>query len=148
MGRLEAIWIKRERGEPMDPVSSARLVEGLGLEGNAHQGGRRQVTLLEREVWEGLMEALQSDSGPVTRRANLLLSGVALRDSTGQVLSVGGQRIRILGNTKPCRQMEEAAEGLRDLMSVEWRGGAFGEVLDTGTIKPGDPVLWEAASGG
>ncbi len=40
-GTLEAIWLKRVRGGPMDPVASAELVAGRGLVGNANQGGRR-----------------------------------------------------------------------------------------------------------
>ena len=47
-GRIEAIWLKRTRRGPMDPVASAELVPGRGLRGNADQGGRRQVTLVER----------------------------------------------------------------------------------------------------
>jgi hypothetical protein len=54
MGRLEAIWVKRLRRGPMDPASHARLAAGRGIAGNANQGGRRQVTLLEREVWDAM----------------------------------------------------------------------------------------------
>ena len=48
-GKLEAIWIKRMKRGPMDPVEAADLVAGSGIAGNANQGGRRQVTILERE---------------------------------------------------------------------------------------------------
>ena len=54
-GTLEAIWIKRMKRGPMDSVEMATLEKGVGLMGNANQGGRRQVTIIEREVWERLM---------------------------------------------------------------------------------------------
>jgi MOSC domain-containing protein YiiM len=143
-GRLEAIYVKREKRGPMDAVRVARLVQGRGLEGNANQGGRRQVTILEREVWEALMASLGGNLSPARRRANLLVSGVRLEATGGRVLRVGGHRIRILGETRPCERMDQALQGLRAAMTGNWRGGAYGEVLDDGEIQVGDSVDWVA----
>ncbi len=54
-GQLEAIWIKRFKRGPMDPATEATMVEGRGIEGNANQGGKRQVTIISKEMWEKLM---------------------------------------------------------------------------------------------
>ena len=142
-GRLEAIWIKRMKRGPMDVVEQATLEAGKGLVGNANQGGRRQVTILEREVWAELMTEVNGALPPSARRANLLIRGLSLYRSAKRILRIGSCRIRILGETRPCERMEEAWPGLQAAMSRAWTGGAFGEVLDDGEILVGDPVCWE-----
>ena len=141
-GKLEAIWLKRVKRGPMDPVAQATLKTGLGLVGNADQGGKRQVTLIEREVWQTLMTELEASLDPSARRANLLLSGVRLANSRGRILQIGDCSIRIYGETRPCERMDEAWPGLREAMKRAWAGGAFGEILNDGTISVGAPVCW------
>ena len=90
----------------MDPVPEATLVAGRGLVGNADQGRSRQVTLIEREVWERLMAQLGANVAPSARRANLMLAGCGLAGTRDRVLRVGDCRLRIAGETRPCERMD------------------------------------------
>jgi MOSC domain-containing protein YiiM len=127
----------------MDRVQRVTLKAQHGLVGNADQGGRRQVTLLEQEVWQALMARLGATLPPSARRTNLLLSGIRLAHTRQRVLCIGACRLRILGETKPCERMEEACPGLRAMMYPDWQGGAFGDVLDDGEIAVGEAVWWQ-----
>jgi MOSC domain-containing protein YiiM len=141
-GRVEQIWIKRAKRGVMDAVPKATLRANKGIVGNANQGGRRQVTILEAERWNAHLAELGASLDPSRRRANILVSGLPLRDSRGQVLQIGNVRVRIAGETKPCERMDEALPGLQAVMRPAWGGGAFAVVLDDGNIEVGDEVMW------
>jgi MOSC domain-containing protein YiiM len=144
-GSLRAIWVKRAKGGPMDPSLAGVLVAGRGLAGNANQGGRRQVTIIEEERWaEAVAEISNGGLPPSARRANLMIAGLPLAGSRGRILRIGACRLRIWTECPPCYQMDEACPGLQKALRPDWRGGACAEVLDGGTITLGDSVAWEA----
>jgi MOSC domain-containing protein YiiM len=146
MPRLEQIWLKRMKRGPMDPVHEATLVAGRGLVGNANQGGSRQVTIISAERWREMMAMLGVTLDPSARRANLLVSGLELAGTRGRVLRVGGCRLQVNGETRPCERMDDACQGLRAIMAERWGGGVYAEVLDDGMIGIGDELAWEDRS--
>jgi MOSC domain-containing protein YiiM len=126
----------------MDERGSATLVAGRGLEGNADQRGRRQVTIISAERWAAVVAGLGHAVDPGARRANLLVSGIDLEASHGRILVIGACRLRINGETRPCEQMDAAYKGLRAALDPHWGGGAFADVVEGGTIAIGDRVSW------
>ncbi len=148
MAELLGIWVKRVHRGPMDAVPAATLVAGRGLTGDATQGGRRQVTIMSRHRWTALTAHLPGPPDPAIRRANLLVDDLDLTNGRGRVLRIGDARIRIFGETRPCRQMDEACPGLQAALAPAWGGGAFGEVLCGGAIRVGASVSWEAPGAG
>lgn len=126
----------------MDPVDRAELLADRGIVGNADQGGRRQVTLLAAEAWRRVEDTLGESVDPASRRANILLSGIDLEETRDRVLRLGGVRVRIRGETRPCTLMDDARPGLRSALDPDWRGGVFGVILDSGSVAVGDGADW------
>ena len=142
-GRVEALWTKRAHRGVMDPHREVVCVASNGVEGNSCRSSTRQVTIIAREQWDAMMHELGGVLDPSARRANIMVSGIDLEKSRGRVLRLGGVRVRIRGETRPCERMDDALPGLRAAMEHEWRGGAFGEVLDDGSVAVGDAVDWD-----
>jgi len=141
-GRIEAIWIKRFKRGPMDTVAAAEMVAQRGLVGNADQGGRRQVTVIDAEVWETVMMELGVNIDPAARRANLLVRDLDLANSRKRILQLGECRIQIFTEAKPCERMDEVHPGLKAALYHHWRGGACGQVITGGKVRIGDRVRW------
>ncbi len=147
MGKIEQIWVKRFHRGPMDPVTHGTLVAGQGLLDSANQGGRRQVTLIARERWNLAVQSMGMHIDPIQRRANVLVAGIDLENTHTRILQVGGCRLLIRGETRPCERMDEAVPGLQNALDAHWGGGAFAEILRGGEITVGNNVTWEDNAG-
>lgn len=137
-GEIVKIWIKRAHRGVMDPVESAEAIAGRGLVGNADQGRRRQITIIDEAAWREAAAETGNEVDPSKRRANVMLRGIPLANSRGKLLRLGACLVRILGETRPCERMEEAQAGLRKALSPNWRAGVFGEIVEGGAIHVGD----------
>ena len=142
MAVLHQIWIKRAHRGPMDAATTARLIAGRGIAGNADQGGKRQVTIIDLERWCELMDRLGGDLETSERRVNLVIDSLDLFDARGRTLRIGATRLLVHGETRPCERMEEALAGLQGAMRERWGGGVYAEVIEGGDIAVGDEVEW------
>jgi len=149
------------------PQSAIRLLEGLGVEGDAHNGvtvkhrtlvrrdptapNLRQVHLIQCELFDELRPAgftiVPGEIGEniTTRGINLL----AL--PTGTKLQVGSTAlIQVTGLRNPCRQLDRHQTGLTGaLLDREENGrlirkaGIMGIIISAGEVRPGDSITVE-----
>ena len=137
MAQLMRIWLKPVKGEPLQEVERASVRSNHGLVGNAERGGPRQVTVLSAEDGEAANAEADAELDPSARRANILVTGLDdLVEATGRVLRVGGARIQVTGEPRPCGLMDAAHQGLRAAMEVGWRvpfihGPAHADLVET-----------------
>ena len=138
MARIEKLWIKPAAGAAMQPVEELSISTDSGIAGQKPQ--QRPVTFIAQERWAELMGQMSAGLDPATRRANVLLPGIDLIESTGKTIRIGEVELIVRGETRPCRQMEAALPGLEEAMNDRWGGGAWTEVVTGGTIRGGDAV--------
>lgn len=144
-----------------------RLVEGLGVEGDAHQGktvkhrsrvardptqpNLRQVHLIHAELHDELRGAGfavapgQMGENVTTRGVDLLGLAVGTRLHLGATAVV-----EVTGLRNPCAQLDKIEKGLmaatieRDADgNLVRKAGIMGVVLAEGEVRPGDPIRVE-----
>jgi MOSC domain-containing protein YiiM len=139
------------------------LVEGLGVEGDAHAGATvqhrsrvrrdptqpnlRQVHLIHAELLDRVT-GLGYDVAPGALGENVTTRGIDLLDlPSGTILVLGDRaRIEVTGLRNPCVQIDRFRRGLLGEMVHNADGrvvrlaGVMGVVLAGGVVGPGDDV--------
>jgi MOSC domain-containing protein YiiM len=142
-GRLIGIARREKSRAPMEMLHSAEISTEAGLVGDCKgiKFPLRQITLLQRELWEAALFTLGNpDLDWTARRANLLVEGVNLPRGIGSEITVGDVILEVTAQTSPCAQMDHAWQGLRRALAPDWRGGVTTRVLTGGMISIGDEV--------
>jgi MOSC domain-containing protein YiiM len=147
------------------PLPVIRLVQGLGVEGDAHAGATvrhrsrvrrdptqpnlRQVHLVGAELFDELAGAgLPVTAGQIGE--NVTTRGVDLLAlSAGTLLRLGEQAtVEVTGLRNPCVQLDRFRPGLmaavldRDATGgLVRKAGVMAVVVTGGDVRPGDPVI-------
>lgn len=141
-----------------------RLLEGLGVEGDAHMGvtvkhrsrvakdptvpNLRQVHLIHAELIDEL-EAAGFRVAPGDMGENVTTRGVDLLGlPTGTILRLGAEAmVEVTGLRNPCRQLNDFQPGLMNATldrdaegNLIRKAGIMGVVRAPGEIKPGDRI--------
>ena len=132
-------------GETKKPVPEARLVVEHGLEGDAHAGTGRQVSVLCLESVEKIRRR-GLDVQPGDFAENLLVDALEAEDfALGTRIRVGdGALLEVMQIGKECHKDCAIRRQIGDCVMP--REGIFARVLQGGVVKPGDGVEVEKGS--
>jgi len=140
-GRLLAIARKPGQDPARELLDRAEVDRVTGIDGDLRGRIRnRQVTVLSAEAWAAVCEELGVALDWTTRRANLLVSGLALDPTPGGRLAIGTVVLEVTGETLPCARMDAQRAGLRAALKVDARGGLTCKVAQAGAFAVGDAV--------
>ncbi|WP_423920011.1 MOSC domain-containing protein [Frigoribacterium sp. 2-23] len=169
--RVVAVSRDDEHRFSKPPVDEIVLVEGWGVEGDAHAGttvqhrsrvardpsqpNLRQVHLLHAELFDEVAEAGHSVA-PGQMGENVTTRGIDLLGlATGTELHLGDEAVvRVTGLRNPCQQINDFDPGLlkavlgrNDDGVVERKGGVMSVVVRGGVVRAGDRVRIVAPAG-
>ena len=113
--------------------------------GSAEEDPDRGVTLLDLAAWQRAVDELGAEVDPVERRANLLVEGIPLQPVPGATLRVGTALLEVTRETDPCVRMDEKKPGLFAALARDARGGVCCRVIESGSARAGDTVVWDEA---
>ena len=140
-GKLAGIAKAAQLRMPLEEMQSARVSVEAGIDGDIRGRKRdRQITVLFRESWDDACRELGVSLPWTTRRANLLVEGVAAPQMAGGKIRIGDVVLEIRMETDPCDLMERAHSGLKSALTPDWRGGVCCNVVTGGELRIGDSV--------
>jgi MOSC domain-containing protein YiiM len=143
-GKVEWLGVRPGHAEAMVALVEADLLEGRGIDGDRAakgRGGKRQVTLIQREHLP-VIAALVGRDGvePGALRRNVVVSGVnlvalkAMRFALGDEVILEGS-----GPCEPCSKMDDAL-GDGGFQAMRGHGGITARVVRGGVVRLGDVV--------
>ena len=138
-GRILAVSLSDQKGVSKHNIPAGRLVADHGLEGDAHAGSGRQVSLLAQESIDKMI-ALGAAVSAGDFAENLTVTGLeVMRLPIGARLKVGPEAIlEITQIGKACHKGCAIREQVGDCVMP--REGVFARVLKGGEVKPGDLI--------
>lgn len=140
MMKVVSIAVSKKKGTRKTPVDSAVLVEGHGLEGDAHAGDwHRQVSFLASESIERAKQGgLNVTFGDFAE--NIATSGIDwLSMPVGTRLKIGAQaEVEITQIGKECHNKCAIYYAAGDCIMP--KEGIFAKVLKGGAIRVSDPI--------
>ena len=145
-GRLEWIGLRPARRAPLQSFNHVEVITDRGLAGDhkaTRAGGKRQVTLIQREHLDVVAKLLGREAvDPALLRRNLVVSGINLLALHDERFRIGDVLFEGTGLCERCSRMEEVL-GAGGYNAIRGHGGIIARVLEGGIIRLGDTVAYK-----
>lgn len=160
---MDSVQVSATHAFSKTTVPEVALVEGVGVDGDAHAGvtvqhrsrvaqdpsqpNLRQIHLIHRELFDDL-RAAGHHVEPGQLGENITTAGIdLLAMPVGARLRIGRAEIVVTGLRNPCQQINDFQPGLlRQVLRKDDDGvlhrlaGVMGIVVRSGTVRPGDAI--------
>ncbi len=148
-GTVEEIYRFADSGAPAEPLSSAQLIAGVGIDGDRYALGKghfqgegrwgQALTFIEVEA----IEMLETDHGvimpAVDARRNIVTRNIGLNALMGKRFWVGDILCQGSRLAEPCAWLQNTTpKGM--LRGLVHRGGLRADILEGGVVQVGDAI--------
>ncbi|GAB3486010.1 MOSC domain-containing protein [Flexivirga lutea] len=161
--RVDSVHVSSSHSFSKTPVPAIRLIEGIGVAGDAHAGvtvqhrsrvaadpsqpNLRQVHLIHAELFD-LLSAAGHRVGPGELGENITTTDIDLLSlPVGTRLRIGPAELTVTGLRNPCRQINTFQRGLLQQVlrkdangAVQRLAGVMAVVSRGGAVRPGDRI--------
>jgi MOSC domain-containing protein YiiM len=140
-GRVEQILVRPHRKGDLHDLDAAQLLQD-GIDGDHARPGKRAVSLIQSEHLPVLRALSGHDAlTAADLRRNLVISGLNLSATRGKCLQIGAHAVlEVTGPCAPCSRMEHVL-GVGGYNAMRGHGGWCAQVLRTGPLSVGDPII-------
>ncbi len=147
-GLVEEIYITDRGSAPMVRVPEVKAIEGGGLEGDRYHLGtgywtgydQCAVTMIAGEDIEEIASSTGISVTNGEHRRNIITRGVSLLDLAGKRFRVGDAVFEYDQPRPPCRYLQSITQKGMTKALGDGRAGICCRILESGTIRPGDPI--------
>ena len=149
MGKIIAIFIRPQAGQPAQALSEVHAVPGRGLAGDHYYlkigsperktDASREVTLVEIEAIEAVRRDYKIPLDLGETRRNLITQDVPLNHLVGKKFRVGEVTLQGIRLCEPCSHLAELTQQAV-LPALVHRGGLRAQVLTEGNLLVGDNI--------
>jgi MOSC domain-containing protein YiiM len=148
-GRVLEIWCAPAAAASVQRLHRARLLPGLGLEGDRYALGggtwadwpdlEKQLTLVDRDDVAAVAREVGVPLTPADTRRNVVTTGIDLASLVGRFFTVGDALLFGMKRCPPCTHLERLT-GVRLVKAMARRGGINAAVFTGGEIAEGAVV--------
>ncbi len=138
-GKVVALSVSRKKGVPKENVPEVKIVEGYGVEGDAHGGSwHRQVSFLDTATLEYMQELIGREIRPGELAENVTVDLDLSEVEVGDRISAGECLFEVTQIGKKCHT---GCAIFQRVGRCEMRNrGIFTRVIKGGILRVGDSV--------
>jgi MOSC domain-containing protein YiiM len=142
MGKVIGIAAQEKENLPVTVYASAKVSfkNGIADDYRGALQNEHQITVIALESWEEVCSELNTKLHWTSSNAHLLIEGVDLVDSVGDILRIGNFYLEITAKNTPGDSFDDVFIGLKEALTPNWRAGVIAKVYSEGVVNEKDEV--------